>query len=76
MPALYATLTIEQIAAAKPRNGTQVTFQQVYLDQNITATQALFRRAEAAGSKAIIYTVDSAADGNRHRAARFGVGSA
>jgi len=76
MPALYATLTIEQIAAAKPRNGTQVTFQQVYLDQNITITQAIFRRAERAGSKAIIYTVDSAADGNRHRAVRYGAGSA
>lgn len=36
----------------------------------------LFRRAEAAGAAAIVYTVDSAADGNRHRARRFGVGSA
>ena len=35
-----------------------------------------FFAAEAAGAKAIIYTVDSAADGNRHRAARYGVGSA
>lgn len=76
MPALYASLSIERIAALKPANSTQVTFQQVYLDQNITASQVIFKRAEAAGAKAIIYTVDSAADGNRHRAARYGVGSA
>ncbi|CZR58699.1 probable CYB2-lactate dehydrogenase cytochrome b2 [Phialocephala subalpina] len=76
MPALYAILSIEQIAAAKPANSTQVTFQQVYLDTNNIASQAIFKRAEKAGSKAIIFTVDSAADGNRHRAARYGVGSA
>ncbi|KAE9968532.1 hypothetical protein EG328_006018 [Venturia inaequalis] len=75
MAALYATLTIEEIAAAK-KNSSQVTFQQVYLDNNDTATRAIFQRAEKAGSKAIIFTVDSAADGVRHRAARYGVGSA
>lgn len=74
MPALYAKMTIEQIGAARPENGT--TFQQVYLDTNDTATQEIFQRAETAGSKAIIFTVDSAADGNRHRALRYGVGSA
>ncbi|QDS75859.1 hypothetical protein FKW77_001602 [Venturia effusa] len=75
MPALYATLSIEEIAAAK-KNSSQVTFQQVYLDSNDTATKSIFQRAEKAGSKAIIFTVDSAADGVRHRAARYGVGSA
>ncbi|GJC94826.1 FMN-dependent dehydrogenase [Colletotrichum higginsianum] len=30
----------------------------------------------ASGAQAIVYTIDSPADGNRHRAARFGVGSA
>jgi len=73
---LYASISIEDIAAAKPTNDTQVTFQQVYLDTNDTATELIFQRAEKAGSKAIIFTVDSAADGNRHRAARYGVGSA
>lgn len=29
MPALYASKTIEELAAAKPANGSQVTFQQV-----------------------------------------------
>ncbi|RDW88817.1 putative2-hydroxy-acid oxidase [Coleophoma cylindrospora] len=76
MAALYAKLSIEEIAAAKPTNDTQVTFQQVYLDANDTATKILFERAEKAGSKAIVFTVDSAADGNRHRALRYGVGSA
>lgn len=67
---------MEEIAAAKGNNTSQVTFQQVYLDTNDTATKVIFQRAEKAGSKAIIFTVDSAADGNRHRAACYGVGSA
>ncbi|KAI2466898.1 FMN-dependent alpha-hydroxy acid dehydrogenase [Annulohypoxylon bovei var. microspora] len=74
MPALYASLTIEEITAFK-QDG-QVTFQQVYLDSNDTATQIIFDRAKTADAKAIVFTVDSAADGNRHRAARYGVGSA
>ncbi|KAF2792533.1 FMN-dependent alpha-hydroxy acid dehydrogenase [Melanomma pulvis-pyrius CBS 109.77] len=76
MPALYASKTIEEIAAAKGNNSAQVLFQQVYLTDNDTDTKALFARIEKSGSKAIIMTVDSAADGNRHRAKRYGVGSA
>lgn len=53
-----------------------MTFQQVYLGDDYEASRKIFERAKAAGSKAIVYTVDSAADGNRHRAARYGVGSA
>jgi len=75
IPAIFATKTVEEIAAAKA-NDSQVLFQQVYLSDNDTETRELFARVEKAGSKAIILTVDSAADGNRHRAARFGVGSA
>ncbi|KAI1468303.1 FMN-dependent alpha-hydroxy acid dehydrogenase [Daldinia caldariorum] len=74
MPAQLASLTIEEIATFKKED--QVTFQQVYLDANDTATKEVFARAEKSGSKAIVFTVDSAADGNRHRAARYGVGSA
>ncbi|RMJ09706.1 hypothetical protein BHE90_005542 [Fusarium euwallaceae] len=74
MPALYASLTIEQIAAAKAKG--QVVFQQLYLTSNDTETQELFDRSKKAGADALVFTVDSAADGNRHRAARFGVGSA
>ncbi|KAI0848779.1 FMN-dependent alpha-hydroxy acid dehydrogenase [Daldinia vernicosa] len=74
MPAQLASLTIEEIATFKKDD--QVTFQQVYLDSNDTATKEIFARAEKSGSKAIVFTIDSAADGNRHRAARYGVGSA
>ncbi|OHW92241.1 FMN-dependent dehydrogenase [Colletotrichum incanum] len=74
MPALYAAKTIEQIAEVKAEG--QVAFQQVYLTSNDTATQILFDRIKASGANGIVYTVDSAADGNRHRAARFGVTSA
>ncbi|TDZ28818.1 Hydroxyacid oxidase 1 [Colletotrichum spinosum] len=74
MPALYASKTIEEIAAVKAEG--QVAFQQVYLTTNNTETEALFKRIEASGAQGVVYTVDSAADGNRHRAARFGVGSA
>ncbi|CAA7265064.1 unnamed protein product [Cyclocybe aegerita] len=73
VPSLFATLSIEDIAAAK--NTSQVTFQQVYLDSNATATQLLFDRIEKSGAKAIVFTVDAPADGNRHRAARFGANS-
>ncbi|KAI0377212.1 FMN-dependent alpha-hydroxy acid dehydrogenase [Hypomontagnella monticulosa] len=74
MPALLASMTMEEIAVFKKED--QVTFQQVYLDSNDTATQEIFDRAKQTGSKAIVFTIDSAADGNRHRAARYGVGSA
>jgi isopentenyl diphosphate isomerase/L-lactate dehydrogenase-like FMN-dependent dehydrogenase len=75
MPSQLSTLSMEEIGAA--RNSTsQVTFQQVYLTANDTVTKEVFARAEKAGSKAFVFTIDSAADGNRHRAIRFGVGSA
>ncbi|KAH6603975.1 Glycolate oxidase [Trichoderma cornu-damae] len=74
MPSLLASYTIEQIAAAKAEG--QVVFQQLYLSSNDTETQDLLDRSKAAGADAIVFTVDSAADGNRHRAARYGVGSA
>ncbi|KYK60624.1 putative CYB2-lactate dehydrogenase cytochrome b2 [Drechmeria coniospora] len=73
MPALYASKTINEIAAAKKPG--QGTFQQLHLSSNRSGNQELFDRAEKSGAMAIVFTVDSAADGNRHRAARFGVGS-
>lgn len=75
MASLYSSKPIEDIYAAKA-NSSQVLFQQVYLTDNLTETQELFKHIEELGSKAIIMTVDSAADGNRHRAKRYGVGSA
>ncbi|KAK9780912.1 hypothetical protein SCAR479_02098 [Seiridium cardinale] len=74
MAAFYANLDIEQIGEIASDN--QTFFRQVYLDQNNTATQEVFDKAAAAGAKAIVYTVDSPANGVRHRAARYGVGSA
>ncbi|KAI8626194.1 hypothetical protein F5Y19DRAFT_229626 [Xylariaceae sp. FL1651] len=71
IPSLTAFLSIEQIAAFKAEG--QVTFQQVYLNSNETATKELFDRAKASGAKAIVFSVDSAANGNRQRAARYGV---
>ncbi|KAL4769721.1 FMN-dependent dehydrogenase [Aspergillus nidulans var. acristatus] len=76
IPALLATLSMDEIAAAKPENGSQVLFQQAYLNSNDTATQQIFDDAERLGAKAIVWTIDSPADGNRHRANRYGVGSA
>ncbi|CZT12798.1 probable CYB2-lactate dehydrogenase cytochrome b2 [Rhynchosporium agropyri] len=75
----FSSLTMEQISAMKVNNGThgpQTLFQQIYLSENITKNEADFKRAQATGAKAIVMTVDSAGDGDRHRAARYGVGSA
>ena len=67
-------MTIEEVGELKAEN--QTIFRQVYLNRNDTTTQDIFDRTKAAGLKALVYTVDSPADGGRHRAARFGVGSA
>ncbi|KAI1273027.1 hypothetical protein F5Y07DRAFT_378156 [Xylaria sp. FL0933] len=71
IPSVSAFLSIEQIAAYKTDG--QVTFQQAYLNSNDTATKELFARVKASGAKAIVFTVDSAANGNRQRAARYDV---
>ncbi|RSL69713.1 hypothetical protein CEP54_002146 [Fusarium duplospermum] len=75
MASWHTSLSLNEIAAAKAKG--QVVFQQVYLDgKNDTAAKEAFARSEKAGAKALVYTADSAADGNRQRAARFDVGSA
>jgi isopentenyl diphosphate isomerase/L-lactate dehydrogenase-like FMN-dependent dehydrogenase len=77
MVSLYSNKGMDEIYAARANNGSQVLFQQVYLDDpSINATQKLFNEVEAAGAKAIVLTVDSPGDGVRHRAARDGKGSA
>ncbi|KAH4175806.1 hypothetical protein HBI62_094810 [Parastagonospora nodorum] len=77
MASLYSDKKRDDIYAARAGNGSQVLFQQVYLDDpSINATAKLFKDIEANGAKAIILTVDSAGDGVRHRAARDGKGSA
>ncbi|KAI0594187.1 FMN-dependent dehydrogenase [Biscogniauxia sp. FL1348] len=70
IPSLYATLSIPEIASYKAPG--QITFQQAYLDpRNDTATQIVFDQAKAVGSKAIVFTVDAPAEGNRQRANRY-----
>ncbi|KAF4303961.1 FMN-dependent dehydrogenase [Botryosphaeria dothidea] len=71
MPALYASKTIEELAAAKPSNGSQVTFQQLYTTVNDSSVKYNIKRAEAAGAKAIVFTIDAVADGDRTRDARY-----
>ncbi|KAI0469903.1 S-2-hydroxy-acid oxidase [Xylariaceae sp. FL0804] len=74
IPALYATKTIEELAAAKSNstlNGPQVVFQQLYANENYTVMWENIRRAELAGAKAIVWTIDAAGDSTRHRAARY-----
>lgn len=78
VPSLLASLSVEEIAEEKPEDGSQVLFQQLYLQdpRNDTEFLGYTKRFEKAGAKAIVLTVDSAGDGNRQRAARYDVGSA
>ncbi|EOA91909.1 hypothetical protein ACJQWK_03989 [Exserohilum turcicum] len=76
MASLFSSKSMEDIYAARANGSEQVLFQQVYLTENMTQTQELFKRIEKVGAKAIVMTVDSAGDGVRHRAKRFAVGSA
>ncbi|KAL8330377.1 hypothetical protein RB593_001409 [Gaeumannomyces tritici] len=73
--AMYASKSIEEIGAVKHRDGTlngpQATFQQIYTNANLSVTWDLIRRAEAAGAKAIVWTIDAPGDSTRHRAARY-----
>lgn len=48
----------------------------MYLDGNITEDTDYIRQLEKAGTDALVLTIDSAAGSNRHRAERFGSGSA
>ncbi|KAF2712255.1 FMN-dependent alpha-hydroxy acid dehydrogenase [Pleomassaria siparia CBS 279.74] len=72
--ALYASKTIEEIAAAKSNdtlNGPQVLFQQIYTNANLSVTWDIIDRAEKAGAKAFVWTIDAPATSVRHRAARY-----
>ena len=69
IPALYATMSIEAMGAAQLPG--QTMFQQLYAQPNASFNADIIRRAEAAGKKAIVWTVDAAADGAWVRGARF-----
>ncbi|EGY15950.1 cytochrome b2 [Verticillium dahliae VdLs.17] len=68
IPSLQATMSMEDIAASK--DDGQVLFQQLYLPPGEDNTKKLLRRTEATGAKAIVFTVDAPANGDRQRAYR------
>ncbi|RBQ90665.1 hypothetical protein VDGD_20500 [Verticillium dahliae] len=61
-------MSMEDIAASK--DDGQVLFQQLYLPPGEDNTKKLLRRTEATGAKAIVFTVDAPANGDRQRAYR------
>ncbi|KAF9268845.1 FMN-dependent alpha-hydroxy acid dehydrogenase [Marasmius fiardii PR-910] len=68
--------TASKDAIRDARAPDQIMFQQMYTVPNKEDVKKQVQRAENDGFKAILLTVDSAGDGNRQRAARYGVGSA
>lgn len=70
----YASLSYETIAANAAAN--QTLFSQVYFTTNDTENKALLEASEAAGAKALVWSIDSPGSPDRQRAARFSVGSA
>lgn len=72
--ALLAAKTIEELAVVKRNNtlnGPQVAFQQIYTQNNLSVTFNDLKRAEAAGAKAIVWTVDTPSSSVRIRSARY-----
>jgi 4-hydroxymandelate oxidase len=65
--AMLSTVTIEEIAAT----GARLWFQ-LYIQPDLAFTESLVRRAEAAGCRALVVTVDSPALGRNERGDRNG----
>lgn len=63
--AMLSTVTVEEIAAT----GAKVWFQ-LYIQPDLAFTESLVRRAEAAGCRALVVTVDSPALGRNERGDR------
>ncbi|KAF4550869.1 FMN-dependent dehydrogenase-like protein 4 [Elsinoe fawcettii] len=70
VPSLVTSLPAAELAALKPRNATQVIFQQSYAYGNATANRALFSRFESLGASGIVLTVDSVAGRSQYRGLR------
>lgn len=70
IPAQYAEVSIEEFGQARS-DTSQVTFQQLYAQENMTFNQEVLDRAKAAGSQGIVWTIDAPADGSSVRGARF-----
>lgn len=66
---MAATVAVEDVAAAAP--GAELWFQ-LYVQPDQAFTEKIVRRAEAAGCKALVVTVDSPALGLRERDLRNG----
>ncbi len=66
---MAATVAVEEVAAAAP--GATLWFQ-LYIQPDLAFTEAIVRRAEAAGCAALVVTVDSPVRGSRHRDLRNG----
>lgn len=69
----YSSLPLKTITAAA--SASQTLFSQIYFTTNHTTNLGLIKSAEAAGSKAVVWAVDSPGSPDRQRAARYGVGS-
>lgn len=70
----YSSYSFEEITAAATAD--QVVFSQLYFNGNLSENLASIKSSEAAGAKAIVWSVDSPGSPDRQRAARFSVGSA
>jgi len=66
---MASTVAIEEIVTAS--NGGEVWFQ-IYIQPDMGFTEAIIRRVEAAGCKALVVTVDSPVFGRRERDLRNG----
>jgi 4-hydroxymandelate oxidase len=65
---MASTMALERVAAASAGR----TWMQLYLQPDSSVTESLVRRAEDAGSKALVITVDSPVFGRRERDVRNG----
>ncbi|PNS15630.1 Cytochrome b2, mitochondrial [Sphaceloma murrayae] len=70
IPSLVTSLPARDLAAFKPKNATQIIFQQSYAYGNATANRRLFSGFEALGVNAIVLTVDAVAGRTSYRAFR------
>jgi 4-hydroxymandelate oxidase len=66
---MASTVAVEEIAAAAP--AAQLWFQ-LYLQPDLDWTESIVRRAETAGCRALVVTVDSPVHGRRERDLRNG----
>ncbi|MFP3965860.1 alpha-hydroxy acid oxidase [Actinomadura fulvescens] len=66
---MASTVAVEEVAAAAPE---AVLWFQLYVQPDLDFTESIVRRAEAAGCRALVVTVDSPARGRRDRELRHG----